>query len=62
MFKMSKREVTKLNKDNIPAWKSLMKLDFGGLGVHAQSCITVEHVNPIGTPTIEDMRKNKEHN
>ena len=59
---MSKREVPKLNRDNFPAWKSLMKLHLGGLGDHAQSCITVEHVDPEGTLTIEDMKKNKEHN
>ena len=51
-----------INKDNFPAWQSLMKLHLGGLGDHAQSCITVEHVNPTKTPTIEDMRKMKEHN
>ena len=58
---MSKREVPKLNKDNFPAWKSLMKLHLGGIGDHAQSCITVEHVDPT-TPTAKDMRKKKEHN
>ena len=59
---MSKREVPKLNSDNFPAWKSLMKLHLGGIGDHAQSYIIVEHVNPIGTPTVEDMKKKKEHN
>ena len=39
-----------------------MKLHLGGLGDHAQSYITVAYVNPTGTPTIEDMRKKKEHN
>ena len=39
-----------------------MKLHLGGLRDHAQSCITVEHVNPTGTLTAEDMRKKKEHN
>ena len=59
---MSKRDVPKLNKDNFPAWKSLMKLDLGGIGDHAQSTILVEHVDPNGVPTTEDMRKKKEHN
>ena len=54
---MSKREVPKLNIDNFPAWKSLMKLHLRGIGDHAQSCIIVEHVDPT-TPTTEDMRKN----
>ena len=59
---MSKRDVPKLNRDKFPAWKSLMKLHLGGLGDHAQSTITIEHVDAFGVPTIEDMRKKKEHN
>ena len=58
---MSKREVPKLNRDNFPAWQSLMRLHLGGIGNHAQSSITVEHVDLVGVPTIEDMKK-KEHN
>ena len=58
---MSEREVPKLNRDNFPAWKSLMKMHIGGIGDHAQSTISVEHVDPIGVPTAEDMKK-KEHN
>ena len=58
---MSKREVPKLNIDNFLAWKSLMKLHLGGIEDHAQSFITVEHVDPT-TPTAKDMRKKKEHN
>ena len=38
-----------------------MKLHLGGIGVHAQSYVIVEHVDPT-TPTTEDMRKKKEHN
>ena len=59
---MSKREVPKLNRDNFHAWKCLMKLHLGGIGDHAQSTILVEHVDPIGVPTTEDMKKKKEHN
>ena len=59
---MSKREVPKLNRDNFPTWKSLMKLHLGGLGDHAKTTITVEHVNPIGVLTTQDMKKKKEHN
>ena len=33
----------------------------GGIGDHAQECITIEHVDPT-TPTTDDMRKKKEHN
>ena len=57
---MSKREVPKLNRDNFLAWKSLMKLHLGGIGDHEQFTITVEHVDPTGAPTAEDMKK-KEH-
>ena len=59
---MSKREVPKLNRDNFPTWKSLMKIHIGGLGEHAQSIITTKHVDTIGVPTTEDMKKKKEHN
>ena len=58
---MAKREVPKLNRDNFPTWKSLMKLHLGGIGDHVQSSIIVEHFNPVGVPTVEDMKK-KEHN
>ena len=39
-----------------------MKLHLRGLGDHAQSYITVELVDPIGTLTTKDMKKKKEHN
>ena len=53
-----KKRVPKLNRDNFSAWKSLMKLHLGGIGDHAQNCITTEHVDPK-TPTANDMRKKK---
>ena len=59
---MSKREVPNINRDNFPAWKFLMKLHLGGLGDHAQSTITVEHVDLVGALTTEDMKKKKEYN
>ena len=59
---MSKREVPEINRDNFPAWKSLMKLHLGGLGDHAQSTITIEHVDTSRALTIEDLKKKKEHN
>ena len=58
---MSRRGVPNLNKDNFSAWKSLMKLHLGGIGDYAQDCITIEHVDPT-TPTVDGMRKKKEHN
>ena len=54
---MSKREVPKLNRDNFPAWKGLMKLHLGGVRDHAQSIIVVEHIDPVGALTIEDLTK-----
>ena len=59
---MSKREVPKLNRDNFAAWKSLMKLHLGSIGDHAQTLVIVEHVDPSSVPTVEDMKKKKEHN
>ena len=59
---MLKTDVPKLNRDNIPTWKILMKLHLRGIGDHAQSTIIVEHVDPFGVPTIEDMKMKKEHN
>ena len=52
---MSKREVLKLNKDNFAAWKSLMKLHLGSIGDYAQTLIIVDHTDPIGPLTIEDL-------
>ena len=59
---MPKRESPKLNRDNFVTWKSLMKMHLGSIGDHAQTKITVEHVDPAGVPTVEDMKKKKEHN
>ena len=39
-----------------------MKLHLGGIGDHAQTTIDVEHVDPIGALTTEDIKKKKEHN
>ena len=39
-----------------------MKLHLGGPRDHAQSSITTEHVDPVGAPATEDMKKKKEHN
>ena len=54
---MSKRDVPKFNRDKFLAWKSLMKLHLGGLGDHAQSTITIEHVDRVGALTVEFLKK-----
>ena len=54
---MSKREVPKINRDKFIEWKSLMKLNLGGLGDHAKYTITIEHVDPVGALTTEDLKK-----
>ena len=59
---MPKREVPKLNKDNFPIWKIIMKLHLGALGGHVQSTITNEHVDHAGPLTTEDLKKKKEYN
>ena len=38
-----------------------MRLHLEGIGCHAQTSIKVEHVDLVGVPTIEDMKKKKEH-
>ena len=59
---MPKREVPKINKDNVVAWKSLMKLHLGSIGDYAQISIATKHVDPIGTLTAEDLKNKQEHN
>ncbi|OYD06008.1 hypothetical protein CHM34_18630 [Paludifilum halophilum] len=59
---MSQRDVPKINKENFRTWKSLMKLQLGGLGDHAQSTITTKHVNPTRALTANDLKKKKQHN
>ena len=59
---MSKRDVPKLNKENFPTWKNMMKLHLGGLGDHAQSTIITEHANHVEALTAEDLKKKKDHN
>ena len=58
---MSRREVPKLNRDNFSAWQSIMKWHLRGIGDHAQDCIITEHVKST-PPTVDDLRKRKEHN
>ena len=37
-------------------------MNLGGIVDHAQSAITIEHVDPTRVPTTKDMIKKKEHN
>ena len=39
-----------------------MKLHLGGIRDHVQSTIIVEHTDPTGALTVEDLKKKKEHN
>ena len=50
------KEVPELNMENYPAWKILMKLHLGGLGDYAQSTLTIEHVDGVGAPTVEQFK------
>ena len=59
---MSKRAVPKLNRDNFVAWKSLMKLHLVSIGDYAKTSITVNHIDPAGPLTIDDLSKKKEDN
>ena len=59
---MSKREVPKLKRDNFLGWKSLMKLNLGGLGDHAQYTITTNHVDLARAQTTMDIKMKKQHN
>ena len=59
---MSKRDVPKLNGDNFATWKSLIKLHLGSIGDYAKTLITVEHVDPSGPLSADDLNKRKEHN
>ena len=59
---MSKREVPKFNIDKFSTWNSLMKLHLGSIGDYAKTSIIVNHIDPVGTLTTDDLSKKKEHN
>ena len=59
---MCKREVTKLNKENFPAWKSLMKLHIFGIRDIAWNSVEKAYVDPTRTLTAEQLKARKEHN
>ena len=50
-----------MNRDNFSAWQSMMKLHLGEIDDYSQDCITTEHVEST-PPTVDDLRKRKEHN
>ena len=58
---MYKKEVPKLNKENFPTWKSLMKLHLGGLGDFAMSTMTTKFVEVTGVVTSQQMIEKKEY-
>ena len=60
-IKMSKRDVPKINRDKFAAWKSLMKVHVGSIGEYAKTSIIVNHVDPVGPLTTDDLSKKKEH-
>lgn len=62
MIKMYKKEVPKLNKENFPAWQSLMKLHLAGIGDSAKYYIENDYVSPVAPLTAEEMRAKQEHN
>ena len=39
-----------------------MKLHLGSIGDYAHTSITVDHVDPVGPLTADDLSKKKEHN
>ena len=39
-----------------------MKLHLGSIGDYAQILIVIEHVDPTGTLTIEDLKNKHNHN
>ena len=59
---MSKREAPKLNRDNFVAWQSLMKFHLGSISDYSHTSIIVDHTNPTGPLTTDDLSKKNEHN
>ena len=61
-IKMYKKEVPKLNKENFPAWQSLMKLHISRIGDTAWSSVEHPYVDQIGTLTTKQLKGRKEYN
>lgn len=62
MIKMYKKEVPKLNKENFPTWKSLMKFHLVGIGDSKKYYVEHDYVAPAAPMTIEEMKLKQEHN
>ena len=61
-IKMYKREVPKLNKEDFPTWKNLMKLHISGIGDIAWSTIGNAYVDLARTLIAKQLKARKEHN
>lgn len=62
MIRMYKKEVPKLNKENFPAWQSLMKLHLANIGDSAKYYIENSYVSLVAPLTAKEMRAKQEHN
>ncbi len=56
---MYKREVPKLNKENFPTWKSLMKLHIFGVGDTTWNSVENAYFDPTGTLTAKKLKARK---
>ena len=61
-IKMYKKEVPKLNKENFPTWKSLMKLHISRIGDTAWNNVEHAYVDPTGNLTAKQLKARKQHN
>ena len=59
---MYKKEVPKLNKEDFPAWKSLMKLHISRLGDTSWTSVKNRYTTITGIPTSQQLKEKKEHN
>ena len=58
-----KRDVPKLNKENFPTWKNLMRLHISSINDSSINSMDNEYVKVITTPlTIEQLKLKQEHN
>lgn len=62
MIKIYKKEVLKLNKENFPAWQSLMKLHLASIGDLAKYYVKHDYVIPTPPLTTKEMKEKQEHN
>ena len=57
-----KREILRLNKDNLLAWKGLIRLHLPSIGDSGSKYLDEEYVSPTGTLSIGDIAEKKNHN